>query len=499
MKNRTALGMLALGCMLSLNQAAVANNIVVTNAALGELNLGEKYVHVKFDIGWSNSWRTDVSWDAAWVFVKFQAPGSDNWQHATLSSTNGDHVAAPGSEVHASSDGKGAFIYRTDTARGNVSFAQMRLRWTYGSDGHNFAQGDQIRISVHAVEMVYIPKGDFYLGSTGKEYAHFYKYTDGSQDTEAYLVSSESAITVGKANGNLCYESGGIQDCYGDGLGPIPDAFPKGYNAFYCMKYELTQGQYADFLNKLTAEQCRNRYPNCDGKDRHTISGSYGNYSAAARDRACNYISWSDGCAYTAWAGLRPMTELEFEKACRGPALPVAFEYAWGSTVIRGLRGEAGTPGSGTETSGTPGANWVCGTPLGGPSRVGIFEAPGASREQTGAGYYGVMELSGNVNERCVTVGRPQGRSFAGTNGSGVLSAAGDATNADWYVSGEYGGGFRGGYWRLGATSLPPRPNNRDIDWGALTVSGRNFAANVHKNHAVRNEKYGWRGVRVAP
>ena len=493
MKNRMVLGMLALGCMLSLNQAAVANHVVVTNAALVWPDAGEKYVYVKFDIAWSNSWRTAMNWDAAWVFVKFQAPGSDTWQHATLSATNGDHVAAPGSEVHASSDGKGAFIYRTGTAAGNVSFAELRLRWAYGADGQNFAQGAQIPISVHAIEMVYVPKGDFYLGSTGAEYGHFYKYTDGSQDTEAYLVSSEAAIPVGKENGNLCYEIRVNQVAYnyGDGLGPIPEAFPKGYNAFYCMKYELTQGQYADFLNKLTAEQCKNRYPNANGRDRHTISGSYGKFAAEAPQRACNYISWADACAYAAWAALRPMTELEFEKACRGPAAPVPYEYAWGSTVIQGMRAEQGTPGM--ETSATPGANCVCGHP--GPARVGIFEVPGASREATGAGYYGVMELSANLNERAVTVGMPQGRSFTNACGSGVLSPAGDAPIAEWHVADAKPCGQRGGYWRHGAISLPPPPRH-ELDWGITTVSSRNFAANVHP---VRNEKYGWRGVRAAP
>ena len=30
------------------------------------------------------------------------------------------------------------------------------------------------------------------------------------------------------------------------------------------------------------------------------------------------HISWSDMSAYLDWSGLRPMTELEYEKACRG-------------------------------------------------------------------------------------------------------------------------------------------------------------------------------------
>ena len=45
-------------------------------------------------------------------------------------------------------------------------------------------------------------------------------------------------------------------------------------------------------------------------------------------------LSWPDLCAYADWAALRPMTELEYEKACRGPNNPVLGEYAWGNTSI---------------------------------------------------------------------------------------------------------------------------------------------------------------------
>jgi hypothetical protein len=47
---------------------------------------------------------------------------------------------------------------------------------------------------------------------------------------------------------------------------------------------------------------------------------------------ALSYVSISDMLAYLDWSGLRPMTELEFEKLCRGAYIPpIAGEYAWGS------------------------------------------------------------------------------------------------------------------------------------------------------------------------
>jgi hypothetical protein len=437
-------------------------------------------VYVQFDIGWSNSWRSAVNWDAAWVFVKFQAPGSNNWQHATLSTNNADHMAGAGGTIDATADGAGVFIYRTDTATGGVNFSRMRVKWNYGASGYAFANGDPVNVSVHAIEMVYIPTNAFYLGSGGTEVSHFYQYTDGVQTTTPYLVSSETAITVGQSAGNLWYDS----STYGGDRGnPIPAAFPKGYAAFYCMKYEISQGQYVDFLNKLTGGQCSNRYSSSSTGNRYTISGSYTNYTCTAPDRACNWLSWADGCAYAAWAGLRPMTELEYEKACRGPAVPVSNEYAWGSTAITQLTAEAGVPNSGSETVSTlAGANCNYGNgALQGPTRVGIFATASSSRQSAGAGYYGVMELSGDLWERCVTVGSSNGRLFTGSNGSGVLNASGNATNTDWYTDAT-GAGFRGGSWYHGAT--------------VARVPDRNYAAGVD---TARHTDYGWRGGRPAP
>lgn len=53
----------------------------------------------------------------------------------------------------------------------------------------------------------------------------------------------------------------------------------------------------------------------------------------------CLFLTWFDACSYLDWAGLRPMTELEYEKACRGNQTPVAGEFAWGSTSYTLLTG----------------------------------------------------------------------------------------------------------------------------------------------------------------
>lgn len=35
------------------------------------------------------------------------------------------------------------------------------------------------------------------------------------------------------------------------------------------------------------------------------------------------------GLAFADWAGLRPMPELEYAKAARGPQAPIGTEYPW--------------------------------------------------------------------------------------------------------------------------------------------------------------------------
>ena len=86
-------------------------------------------------------------------------------------------------------------------------------------------------------------------------------------------------------------------------------------------------------------------------------------YTARLPFRTCNFLSWQDGYAYAGWAGLRPMTELEFEKACRGPLNPVPHEHAWGSTemVIASDLQDEGLPterygNGGTVSSSVPGS-----------------------------------------------------------------------------------------------------------------------------------------------
>ncbi|MEI6166932.1 MAG: SUMF1/EgtB/PvdO family nonheme iron enzyme [bacterium] len=466
--------------VLGLATAACGNNIVVTNVALSMAPAG--YTDVQFDLSWSNSWRatwTELStatvvtnWDAAWVFVKFRANG--DWVHATLAQTG--HTAPAGVSIDPTSDGKGALIHRSTSGSGDVSYTNgaIKLRWNYAANG--VVSANLVDVSVEAIEMVYVPSGSFYVGSGGSEAGSFYTYPT---TTNPYLITNEAAITVGTAAGNLYYATAANQ---GDASGPIPALFPKGYTAFYCMKYEVTQGQIADFLNKLTVTQAA-IYPNQNGNSRYTISGSYPNFVASAPDRACNWLTWGSMKAYAAWAGLRPMTELEFEKACRGVAASVPNECAWGTTNIVLALGTSGTDGSGTETA-TPGtancnADRNNGGGFNGPVRAGIFATAISTRELAGASYWGAMEMSGNLFESLVTAGNSGGRNFAGSHGTGALSSLGVATNADWPTA----GGLRGGCYST-------------LRGSAMGVSDRTLGA---YSPTAPDDHQGFRAVRTAP
>lgn len=399
---------LTVGFVLSAN-IAQANNITVTNVTLAPVP-GTAAMDVQFDLSWSNSWRASwregaasvTNWDAAWVFIKYRVKsgGADtNWHHAYLAP--GGHSAPPGSTIDVgtlpANGGKanvntGVFIYRSTTGSGSLNLSKVKLRWDYAAQG----PVSLIDVSVHAVEMVYIPPGGFYLGSGGS-WGHFYQYTDGSQDMNLVLVSKESsAFAIGTSNGNVYYDN--ANSTHGDQIGIISSEFPKGYAAFYCMKNPITQREYREFLDELTARQADFRFPGNAGTDRQPVESWVYGVTNAAPDNAANWLSWADVAAYADWAGLRPMSELEFEKAFRIP------------TAEKG----------------------------------GLKMASTAA----GAGcYYGVTELGGILWERTVTVGHPKGRAFTGMHGDGVLDAIGNADVINWPGADALGAGFRGGRW----------------------------------------------------
>jgi len=165
------------------------------------------------------------NWDAAWVFLKHRT-ASGQWQHGLLAPTG--HTAPAGTTVTVANDGgryPGAFIHRSGDGQGSLVNNGVRLKWDYASSG--LRGTNLVDLSVHGIEMVYVPTGAFYLGSEGVV-SPFYEYPEV---TKPFLVTSEAAIAVGPTNGHLHYDT--TTWTHGDRGGPLPGAFPKGHAALY--------------------------------------------------------------------------------------------------------------------------------------------------------------------------------------------------------------------------------------------------------------------------
>jgi hypothetical protein len=443
MKTKILLSFITLVAIFTTSQA---NNVQTTNALLSGQNISMHYSLINFDVSWENSWRTSTNennYDGCWVFAKFRKHGTYTWQHATINATG--HTMPTGSIIETPTDGKGVFIYRDANGIGNVNFTGAKLQWNYGADG--IGDNDSVEIKVCAIEMAYIPQGQFYIGSGGGEFNTFYKYDSiiPSNINTPFLITNAGDIQVGASNGRLNYANfynTGYPTYYpggGDALGPIPSTFPNGFEAFWMMKYECSQQQYADFLNLLDATRAANR--KAGGSP---ITGSFPTYVPAFAEGAISVISTADYLAYADWAGLRPSTELEYEKACRGANnMAIPGEYAWGNTTLVSTTTLLNT-GLNNEVSAIANANYFL---AGGARRCGMFATATSNRENSGGTYYGLMDMSGNVSELAVTVGTPINRLFNKTiHGDGNLNTTGNTDISNWSgISLITRGGYNGG------------------------------------------------------
>lgn len=162
-------------------------------------------------------------------------------------------------------------------------------------------------------------------------------------------------------------------------------------------------------------------------------------------------------------------------------------EFAWGNTTIESEPTSLFNSGESSEVPNQGNLNKDNATPDG-PFRVGSFADAPSTRTNAGAGYYGALDLSGNLWERPVTLGNDTGRGFTGTHGDGVLSADGFATNSDWPgydgddVTGAEGSGSLSGVWIFSSSYA--------------RVADRNFAAS---GNTARGITFGYRCARSAP
>jgi hypothetical protein len=448
---------------------ALANNVTLSNVSI--INNGPSNIQVQFDISWENSWRIVTgpnNYDGAWVFFKYKT-ATGNWTHLHLKGTNNSTNSQY--EIYQNSaaefaDGlrTGAMIYRsaTNLGGGTLNFTGVRL-------GVNDALPYNIDVRGFAIEMVYIPS---YTGTTP------YAFGDGNGTSES-LNAFHGVDNTNTLGTNLLKADGaGDDELITDGIRvfnndtiqlTVPDGplvpFP-GLKAKWCMKYEISQAGYRDFLNTLTLTQqiTRTRFAptsavgtaalvSFPGERRNYIeiatSSASGNSAIYGTDASsnnifdefndgewvtCGDIFYEDVAAYLDWSGLCPMTELQYEHIARGhtsagPNNAILGEYAWGTNTINtatitsnflSQANEATTNASTTLGN----ANFISINMV----RNGIFATSTSNRITSGASFFGVMELSGSATDYAIMFGYPAGRSCSRVqNGNGILAPSGNA------------------------------------------------------------------------
>ncbi|TNE79887.1 MAG: hypothetical protein EP332_09015 [Bacteroidetes bacterium] len=408
-----------------------ANNIKVEN-----VSYDKNTNRITFELSWENAWRQTSNFhDAAWVFAKYRTVNQPRWQHVDIvpSSTNAGGIL----ETIETNDRLGFYVRFNTDSLGHVLPTQVSFEPTDNSFGS--LAGLFPDFQVFAIEMVYVPRGDFYVGApiTKNE-------SDLFEDLVLYTYNNTSNISIRPYNpihivSENQISSGPINIIPYLGNKSIPATFPKGYDSFYCMKQEISNDQLVSFFNTIGTDPSRfyglgfkivgnnfvynNVTLNQDSVDIigtstengyvFTCKAGYENHPAVMTPYTLiNYLSW---------AGMAPMTELQYVKACRGPLYPVWNEAASGigfSTILRGNTWasadtffvDLNTPNERLKrhypSPSTPKLR-----------RCGYAADSSTNRITANATFYGILNMSDNVAEITISISDTNS-SFAGYIGS---------------------------------------------------------------------------------
>ena len=148
-------------------------------------------------------------------------------------------------------------------------------------------------------------------------------------------------------------------------------------DAYYMDKYEVTNAQYAAFLNaygKNTDAAGHKLLDIGDGHELIELVGGQYRPKAGYEDHPVIEVSWYGAAAYAQFYGKRLSTEAQWEKAARGGL--VGNKYPWGNNITHDDANYSGTGGRDI---------WN------GTSPVGSFPPNG----------YGLYDMAGNVWDWC--------------------------------------------------------------------------------------------------
>lgn len=390
----------------------------------------DDYTELTFSISWKNTWRQGERFhDAVWVFAKYRPDNGSLWSHVYV-----DTATAPLLDVITQDDRMGIFLRSPVDVTSAADIPNTTVTLQIDLDSTIAIHPD---FKVYGIEMVYVPEGPFWAGDG----------TPGSLRAQLNVnnqLHGYRPYIMGERKASL-FTSSGV-------FSPVHPPQVTGYNSFYCMKYPITQGQFVDFLNILPEVQqleilqlpktvlleilngdghdgFAHLYPFGNPNNRRqgiilrgyneeggflfanelTIDKTYNN-DDDGQNIAMNFLSEADHesiyglnnldkpileayLRYLNWAGLRPMSELEYEKACRGPLFPVMEERAWGNAKYGKLeQADISFSGNPYEES-TAEIGFITNDFS---YRVGMEAEPGDSRIQSEASYWGIMDLSGN-------------------------------------------------------------------------------------------------------